>query len=278
MGAVDVGVRHDDDLLVAQIVVAVVRAHAAAERLDEVLQLLVLGQLVAARGGDVEDLAAQRQHRLAGPVARLLGRAAGRITLDDEQLGALRGIVRAVGELAGQAQLARRGLAGDVLLGAPAQALLGPLDDEVEQLDRLRRAVGEPMVERILDRLLDDAARLDGDELVLGLAGELRLADEHREHAGAAGHQIVGGDLRRALVADALGMLLQAAQQRDAQALLVGAAVLGRDGVAVGRDEALVLRQPGDRPFRGAMAAGPVGLAGEDLSVTSCRPSVAERR
>ena len=65
------------DLLVAQILVAIVRAGAAAERLDEIGELLVLRKLVLAGGGDVEDFAAQRQHRLRGAVARLLGRAAG---------------------------------------------------------------------------------------------------------------------------------------------------------------------------------------------------------
>ena len=52
------------------------RAGAAAKRLHEIGKLLVLGKLVLARGRDVEDFAAQRQHRLGGAVARLLGRAA----------------------------------------------------------------------------------------------------------------------------------------------------------------------------------------------------------
>jgi hypothetical protein len=64
-------------------------------------------------------------------------------------------------------------------------ALLGALDHEVEQLVGLRGIAGEPVVERIADRLLDDARRLGGGEPVLGLALEFRLADEHREHAGA---------------------------------------------------------------------------------------------
>ncbi len=146
--------------LVAQILVAIMRAGAAAERLHQVGELLVLRQLVLAGGGDVEDLAAQRQDRLRGAVARLLGRAAGGIALDDENLGALGGAVGAVGELAGQAQLAHRGLARDVLFLAAADALLGALDDEVEELVGLRRIAGEPVVERVLDRLLDDAAAL----------------------------------------------------------------------------------------------------------------------
>ena len=52
---------------------------------------------------DVQDLAADRQDRLRGGVARLLGGAAGRVTLDDEQLGRRRVVELAVGELAGQA-------------------------------------------------------------------------------------------------------------------------------------------------------------------------------
>ena len=77
MGAVDVGVGHDDDLLVAQILVVIVRAGAAAERLDQIGKLGVLRQLVLAGRGDVENLAAQWQHGLRAAVARLLGGAAG---------------------------------------------------------------------------------------------------------------------------------------------------------------------------------------------------------
>ena len=59
--------------------------------------------LVEARPLDVQDLAAQRQDRLVLAVAALLGRAAGGVALDDEQLG-LGGIaLLAVGELARQA-------------------------------------------------------------------------------------------------------------------------------------------------------------------------------
>ena len=84
MGAVDVGVRHHDHLRVAQIIVAIVRAGPAAERLHQIGQLLVLGELVLAGGCDVENLAAQRQHCLRGAIPRLFRRAAGRIAFDDE--------------------------------------------------------------------------------------------------------------------------------------------------------------------------------------------------
>ena len=54
-----------------------------------------------------------------------------------------------------------------------------------------------------------------------------------------------------------------AAQQRDAQARLVRAAVGRRDGVAIGVDEAVVVGEPGHGPFDRAVAAGLVDLAGE---------------
>ena len=59
--------------------------------------------LVEARALDVQDLAAQRQHRLEFAVAALLGGAAGAVALDDEQFGLGRIALLAIGELAGQA-------------------------------------------------------------------------------------------------------------------------------------------------------------------------------
>src|SRR5206468_9814401 len=81
--------------------------------------------------GDVEDLAADGEDGLGLAVARLLGRAAGAVALDDEDLGARRIVIGAVGELARKAELAGGGgrLALDLALGAAAEALLGALDD-----------------------------------------------------------------------------------------------------------------------------------------------------
>ena len=53
MRAIDVGVGHDDDFFIAQIIVAVIITDAAAKRLQEILQLLVSGQFVTCRVGDV---------------------------------------------------------------------------------------------------------------------------------------------------------------------------------------------------------------------------------
>jgi hypothetical protein len=65
-------------------------------------------------------------------LARGFRRAAGRIALDEEDLGAGRAALGAVGELARQAQLPRGAGARHLLLVAAALALLGLLDRVVE--------------------------------------------------------------------------------------------------------------------------------------------------
>ena len=77
---------------------------------------------------DIEDLAAQRQHRLEFAVAALLGAAAGRVALDDEQFGFGRVLLLAVGELAGQRGNAERALAGQFARLAGGFARGGGLD------------------------------------------------------------------------------------------------------------------------------------------------------
>src|SRR5262249_33759381 len=102
---------------------------------------------------------AQWQHRLRAAVARLLRRAARAVTLDDEDLGAYGAAVGAIGKFSRQPQLAHRALAGDFLLLAAPNAFLGALDHEFQKLVGLRRIAREPMIERILDCVLEDALR-----------------------------------------------------------------------------------------------------------------------
>jgi hypothetical protein len=101
VAAVDVGVRHQDDLVIAELTEVLLLADARAERGDQRGQLLRRQHAIEADLLDVEDLAAQREDRLERAVAALLGRAACRLTLDDEQLGLLRVALLTVGELAG---------------------------------------------------------------------------------------------------------------------------------------------------------------------------------
>ena len=188
------------------------------------------------------------------------------VALDDEEFRALRGGVGAIGELARQAQLARRGLARDVLLHPAAQALLGALEREIEQLCGLARRGDEPVIERVAHHRLDEARGFGGLQAPLVLSLELRLADEHRNERSAIGHHVVGGQRARALgLAEALGVILEAAQQRAAQARFMGAAVGRGNRVAVGMDEAVLDSRPRDRPFDRAVLAFLFHLAGEGL-------------
>ena len=177
-------------------------------------------------------------------------------------------LLRAVGELAGQAQLARRGLALLLAVLAPAQPLLGLGDDVLEQDVARFLVAGQPVLEIVADDGLDQLVGLDADQLLLGLALELRLLDEHRDQRRRALDHVVGGDDRALAVAGQLGIALQAAHQGAAEARLVRAALGRRHGVAVGADEAFLVARPPHRPFD--LAAGravglALGLAGEGL-------------
>ena len=185
MAAVDVGVRHDDDLVVAQLVgVELFLADARAQRRDQRADFLARQHLVEARALDVQDLAAQRQHGLVFAVAALLGGAAGRVTLDDEQFG-LGGIaLLAVGELAGQGGDIERALAaGELARLAGRLARGGGFHHLADDGLGLGRVLLEPGRERLVEHALDHGAHLGRDELVLGLRGEFRVGHLDGEHA-----------------------------------------------------------------------------------------------
>ena len=75
--------------------------------------------------------------------------------------------------------------------------------------------------------------------------------------------EVIGGGALA--LADALGVILQAAQHRAAHAGFMGAAVRRRHGVAIGGEEAVGVRRPRHRPFAGAVGAVAAGFAGEDI-------------
>ena len=83
MRPVDVGVGHQNDLVVAQLGdVKVILTDTGAHGLNEKLDFLRRKHLIVASFFDIENLTAQRQHGLGSLVPTLLGGAAGGITLD----------------------------------------------------------------------------------------------------------------------------------------------------------------------------------------------------
>ncbi len=109
VGAVHVGIGHDDDLVVAELLevegaFAFAVADAGADGGDHGADFGVLEHLVEAGLLDVDELAADREDGLEAPVAPLLGGAAGGVALDDVDLGVDRVAIGAVGQFAGQAR------------------------------------------------------------------------------------------------------------------------------------------------------------------------------
>ena len=191
---VRIGVGQDDDAAVAQAREVEALADAAAERGHQIRQLLVLEHLRERRALGVEHLAAQRQNRLPRAVAALLGRSAGRVAFDDEDLALLAAGHRAVAELARQRQPRRRralarhlGLRRAARLARPRRQDDAP-DDGVGH----RGVVIEPVLERRPNHRIDGRRHLGVVQLVLRLSLELRLADEDAEHADHAFANVVG--------------------------------------------------------------------------------------
>ena len=143
---------------------------AGAERGDERADAVAGEHLVEPGALDIEDLAPERQHRLEGAVAALLGGAAGAVALDDEQLRLVRVARLAVRELARQR--------GDGVLRladerARAPGRLAGLGGALHLLDddpRLFRVLLQPRLQRLVMAL--STAGRTSEETSLSLVWE----------------------------------------------------------------------------------------------------------
>ena len=169
--AVGVGVHQQDDLAVAQAADVELVAGAGADGRDQVVQLWLASTLFERQPLGVEDLAAQGQDGLRPVVAALLGRAAGAVALDDEQLRFVEVGRLAVGELAGQVEPALRGRLALDLAGrlARRQAGLGGQHDAADDLVGGRLVGVEPGFQRRPHEVVDRRRHLRVVELLLGL-------------------------------------------------------------------------------------------------------------
>ena len=195
MAAVDIGVGHDDDLVVARLVdVEILGPDAGAQGGDQGADLGRGQHLVEARPLDIKDLAAQRQDRLKGAVAPLLGRAAGRIALDDEQFGRGRVALLAIGQLAGQGGDVERALAPRQLAGLARGLARGRrLDHLADDLAASAGCSSNHWPSFSAHDGLDHRADFRGDQLVLGLRREFGIGHLDRQHAGQAFAHVVAG-------------------------------------------------------------------------------------
>ncbi|KAF5038800.1 hypothetical protein DSECCO2_550550 [anaerobic digester metagenome] len=260
---VHVGIGHDDDLVVAQTrKVHVVLADAGTHGRDESLDLLVLEHLVEAGLLHVQDLAAQGQDGLELGVAALLGRAAGRVALDDEDFALGRVLALAVGQLARQGVVGQGALAADQLLGAAGRvAGAGRVDDLLDDQPHVLGVLAEEFVQFLVDDGRHVTGHLGVAELGLGLALELRVGDLDADDGRQALAHVVARDLLLELlgqVGAALDVGVDGAGQGRLEALQVGAAFAGADVVGEGVHVLLV---PG-RVLQGEVDAHALHLPG----------------
>jgi hypothetical protein len=240
VGAIDVGIGHDDDAVIAQLGdVEVLGADAAAQRGHQRDDLLAGYKLVEAGLLDVEHLAAQRQDGLELPVAALLGGAAGGVTLDDVHLAQGRVLFLAVRQLARQAEAVQHALAArHVARLARGLAGSGGFDDLAGDDLGIERLFLEVVGQLLRHDFLDGGPGFGRHQLHLGLRGELRIRHLHREHAGQAFAHVIAGDLDLGLLGDLVffDVFVDHPRHGGAQAGEVGAAVRLRNVVGEAQD------------------------------------------
>jgi hypothetical protein len=184
------------------------------------------------------------KNRLELPVAALLGRPAGGITLDDEQLAQRRILLRTVGQLAGQRPAVQGALPANEVLGFPGR-LAGTrgIDRLADDFAGDRRVLFEVGAEGVVHRRLDDTLHLAVAELRLGLPFELRIPHLHADDRGQTFPHVVAAERFGVFFEEivSVGITVDGAGQRGLEAHQVGAAFFGVDVV---RERKEVFRVP----------------------------------
>ena len=180
MASIHIGIGHDYDLVIAQLLQVEGLAEAGTQCCDYRLQLIVVHNLLFLYFLYVEHLAPQRQDSLGAAVPALLGRAAGTVALDNVDLALLRILGGAVGKFFRKSEAVGEGLLAKCVLGLPGgyagcglayrflQNLLYDLGVELEVVVKL-----------IFDQGIHNGAHLGVAQLFLGLSLELRLRNLH---------------------------------------------------------------------------------------------------
>ncbi len=127
MRAVNIGICHDDDALIAQGIFVVLRPRATAERLDDIVQFLIGAHFIAAGAGNIKNLTPQRQNCLGFPVARLFSRPSSGIALNKKYFSSLSHFIAAVSQFSWQSGLTCRRFSFDLFFFTPTQTLFRPL-------------------------------------------------------------------------------------------------------------------------------------------------------
>ena len=235
VGAVDVGVRHDDDFVITQLVaVEFVLADAGAERRDQRADFLRAEHFVKPRTLDIEDFAAQGEHCLIFAVTALLCGSACRVTLDDEDFGLGRITLLAIREFSGQICDIKRSLSPRQFASlARRLACRSRFDDFRHNCSRIGGMLFKPYRQGFAQRAFDDGAHFGRDKLILGLRREFRIRHFHRQNGSQAFARIVTGERNLLFLGDAgcFGIAGHLSSQRATETGKMGSTIALRDVV-----------------------------------------------
>ena len=242
MGAVHVGIGHDDHLVVAQLALVKLLPQAGPQGGDHRGELVVAVHLVRPGLLHVEHLAPQGEDGLVPGVPALLGGAAGGVALDDVNFRQGRVPLIAVGQLAREGGPLQGVLPADVLPGA-AGGLPGPVGHHglLQNGPAHGGVLLQIGLQLVGDHVVHQRADLAVAQLGLGLALELGLGEFYRDDAGEALPAVVAGHL--VVVFQQAGLLAVGVEhigEGPLEALLVHAALGGVDVVGKGDDDLAV--------------------------------------
>ena len=229
---IHIGVRHDDDFVVAQFfdvkrAFTLAIADAGADGGDHRADFIVLQHFVQPRFLDVDQFAANRKDRLEFTVAALLGGATGGITFDDIKLGVGRITIGAVRQLARQTAAGHRRFANR--FPRLARSLTGAGGGQTF----VHNALGHWRIrikishQPLVSHRAGDTFHFGRKQFHLGLRFKLGIAVLHGNHRGQAFAHVVAGDLRILFLQEFVGLrvLVDRAGHRAAETGEMRAAV-----------------------------------------------------
>ena len=242
MGAVHIGIGHDDDLVIPEPVQIELIPDARAQGRDDGLELVVAVDLVCPGLLHVQHLAPQGENGLEPGIPPLGGGAACGVSLDDIELRQLRIVLIAVPQLIRHGGAAESRLAAD---GFPG--LFGGLSRPIgsESLIQDHPAHLGVLLQEDLQLFGDDVIHQGPDltvaQLRLGLALKLGLCQLDGNDAGEALPAVLAGDLLVILQQlDLPAVGVQHIGESPLEALLVHAALRRVDVVGEGEDRLVI--------------------------------------
>ncbi|MNO89265.1 hypothetical protein D3C76_807440 [compost metagenome] len=196
----------------------------------------------------VEDLAFQRHDRLEFAVTRLLGRAARRVTFNEEQLGAIKILCGAVGQFTRQRRTAGQLFTYHFL--RRAHTALGAGNRHFSQHFCGLNVLVQPQAEGVFHHAGDEGRALTRRETLFGLPGKLRVLHFDRQHIRTAIPDIFRRQLHAARQnVTVFAELTHRIKQTLTQTVDVRTALHGWDQVDVAFCQQLAaFRQPQQRP------------------------------